>query len=57
MNKMDILNRIFTVVHVLNNIEVKGKQNLDNLSGSIKLLEEIVEILNKNDKNETEILD
>lgn len=51
MNKTDVLNRIFAVVRVLNNVEVKGKQNLDNLSGSIKLLEETAEILS-NDNEE-----
>jgi hypothetical protein len=52
VNKTDILNRIFAVIRVLNNVEVKGKQNLDNLGGSIKLLEETAELLNKDESEE-----
>lgn len=37
----DILNTIGSVIGVLNNIEVKGKQNLANLHGAISILEDL----------------
>ena len=40
MNK-NILNKIASVINALNGIEVKGKTNLMNLSGSIAVLEEV----------------
>lgn len=45
MDNTELYNRIATIVAVLNNIEVKGRQNLDNLSGSIRLLEEVAATL------------
>jgi len=40
MNK-NILNKVASVINALNGIEVKGKTNLMNLSGSIAVLEEV----------------
>lgn len=37
----EILNTLSSVIGVLNNIEVKGKQNLANLHGAISILEEL----------------
>ena len=39
--KNDILQRLTLAINALNNVEVRGKANLANLSGSISLLEEI----------------
>lgn len=41
MNVFDIVNQIETTVLILNNIEVKGQQNMDNLSGSIRVLKKV----------------
>jgi len=41
----EIMTRLGSFVGVLNNIEVKGKQNLMNLAGVIMGLEEICAIL------------
>lgn len=40
MNKQNI-EKIVSVINALNGIEVKGKTNLMNLSGSIAVLEEV----------------
>ena len=38
----EILQQLMTITTVLNNIEVKGRQNLANLAGSIGILEDII---------------
>jgi hypothetical protein len=53
MNK-DIVNKIVSVVNALNGIEVKGKTNLMNLSGSIAVLEDVCqEIINSTEETAT----
>ena len=42
MEKSEKLNRLSSVMSALNNIEVKGRSNLINLSGSIAIIEEIL---------------
>ncbi len=46
MNK-DICQRIASVINALNNVYVKGEQNLSYLSGSIALLREVLDTLSK----------
>lgn len=53
MNK-DIVNKIVSVINALNGIEVKGKTNLMNLSGSIAVLEDVCqEIINSTEETAT----
>lgn len=37
----ELINTLGSVIGVLNNIEVKGKQNLANLHGAISILEDL----------------
>lgn len=43
--KDEIMQRLITVGNVLNTIPVSGKQNLANLSGSISIIEEVLNML------------
>lgn len=43
--KEDMVQKIVAVLNALNNITVSGKNNLANLSGSIAVLEELVNTL------------
>lgn len=43
--KDEIMTRLNAVLNALNNIDVRGKVNLANLSGSIAILEETCAIL------------
>lgn len=43
--KEEIMQRFAVVLNALNSIPVSGKQNLANLSGSIAVIEEMVEML------------
>lgn len=43
--KEEILQRVGTILTVLNSISVNGKANLANLSGSISVLEEVANLL------------
>lgn len=43
--KNEIMQRIVSVINALNNVSVKGEQNLANLSGSITVLRETAEII------------
>lgn len=43
--KNEIIQRINAVLGALNNIDVRGKLNLNNLGGSISLLEEVASML------------
>lgn len=43
--KEEILSKLNVVINALNNVSVQGKQNLDNLSGSIYMVAEIRRIL------------
>ncbi len=47
--KEDIMQKLGTILGVLNNISVSGKQNLANLSGSIAILEELANMLSECD--------
>lgn len=47
MDKKEIIDNIAAVCRALNQIDVRGKQNLMNLSGSIDILEMIVAKLQK----------
>lgn len=44
--KNEIMQRLAVVLNALNNIDVRGKVNLANLSGSIAMIEEINAMLN-----------
>lgn len=44
--KEQVMQRLVLALNALNSISVSGKTNLANLSGSIVMLEEIVNILN-----------
>lgn len=43
--KDEILSKLNVVINALNNVSVHGKQNLDNLSGSIYMVSEIRRLL------------
>ncbi len=43
--KDEIMQRLIAVGNVLNTIPVSGKQNLANLSGSISIIEEVLNML------------
>lgn len=43
--KDEILSKLNVVINALNNVSVHGKQNLDNLSGSICMVSEIRRLL------------
>lgn len=45
--KEDIIQRLNVTLGALNNITVSGKANLANLSGSIAMIEEIMQMLNE----------
>ena len=44
--KNEMIQKISAVINALNNIYVKGEQNLANLSGSITVLKEVAEQIN-----------
>lgn len=44
--KDQVMQRLSLVLNALDNITVRGKANLANLSGSITMLEEVAQILN-----------
>lgn len=44
--KEQVMQRLALVLNALDNISVRGKANLANLSGSITMLEEVAQILN-----------
>lgn len=44
--KDQIMQQLGFVLNALNNVSVKGKVNLANLSGSIAMIEEIADVLN-----------
>lgn len=43
--KEEIMQRIISVINALNNVSVKGEQNLANLSGSITVLKEAANLI------------
>jgi hypothetical protein len=43
--KEEILKRLNVVLNALNNVDVRGKSNLANQSGSIAMIEEVCAIL------------
>lgn len=45
--KNEIMQRIVSVVNALNNISVKGEENLANLSGSISVLKEVAKMISE----------
>lgn len=47
--KNEIIQKLGAVINALNNISVKGEQNLANLSGSITVLKEIAAQINVSD--------
>ena len=47
--KNEVMQRLAVVLNALNNIDVKGKANLANLSGSIAMIEEVSAMLNSVD--------
>lgn len=44
--KDQIMQRLTLVLNALDNVSVRGKANLANLSGSISMLEEVANMLN-----------
>ncbi|MDO4562218.1 MAG: hypothetical protein Q4C12_00130 [Clostridia bacterium] len=44
--KNEMIQKLGAVINALNNVYVKGEQNLANLSGSITILKEVAEQLN-----------
>lgn len=44
--KNEIIQKLGAVINALNNVYVKGEQNLANLSGSITILKEVAEQVN-----------
>ena len=44
--KTEIIQRLNLILGALNSISVSGKSNLENLSGSIAMLEEVAQMLN-----------
>lgn len=44
--KDQIMQRLTLVLNALDNVSVRGKTNLANLSGSISMLEEVAKMLN-----------
>lgn len=44
--KNEIIQKLCAVINALNNVYVKGEQNLANLSGSITILKEVAEQVN-----------
>ena len=44
--KNEIIQKLGAVINALNNVYVKGEQNLANLSGSIAILKEVAEQVN-----------
>lgn len=53
--KNEIVQRINAVLSALNNIDVRGKSNLNNLSGSIALLEEVASMLSSVEFKEPQV--
>ena len=53
-NKQEIINHINMVINALNNVDVKGKNNIVNLGNSIVILEDISGILNQEIQKENE---
>lgn len=47
--KNEIIQKIGAVINALNNVYVKGEQNLANLSGSITILKEVAEQISVSD--------
>ena len=47
MDNRDIVKNLAAVCNALNQVDVRGKQNMLNVSGSIDILEAIIEILQK----------
>lgn len=41
MNNGELLERLSMILNILNNVEVKGAQNLRNLAGAIAAIDEI----------------
>ncbi len=45
--KNEIIQRIMSVINALNNVSVKGEQNLANMSGSITVLRETANMISQ----------
>lgn len=52
--KNEIIQKLGAVINALNNVYVKGEQNLANLSGSITILREIAEQINSYEAHEND---
>ena len=53
MENKDLIKHLTTVCRALNQIDVRGKQNMMNLSGSIDILETIITNLQKDLQEKT----
>lgn len=51
--KAELTQRLSATIRALNNVTVSGKPNLNNLLGSIDVLESCIELINKNSHDET----
>lgn len=47
--KEEMIQRLSAALNALNNVSVKGKANLNNLVGSISVIEEVCNMLNSAD--------
>lgn len=50
----DIMNRLIAAAHALNNIEIRGRNNIDNMSGALRLLDDAAAALGKYAQREGE---
>lgn len=53
MNNKEVIKYLATVCNALNQVDVRGKQNMMNLSGGIDILETIIENLQKEMQEKT----
>lgn len=45
--KNEIMQRIVAIINALNNVSVKGEDNLANMSGSITILKEVAALISQ----------
>lgn len=52
--KEDIINRLAAVVGALNKVEVHGRSSIDNMSGSLRVLDDVISLLGQLQENTDE---
>lgn len=50
--KEDIINRLVAVVQALNKVEIRGRSNIDNMSGSLRVLDDVINMVNNLEEQE-----